>query len=163
MPERRGDRALGPRLDVEEGERESLTLLRQCPRRRRQAFPLGQRPLERLEPLMCDARLFAQRLALDAHACVEHAAWPRELGAKIVELRLRALAAKLQALARAAQPVEHRRRLFAPAGGVGELFLRAAAVLEQAVELVVRMLACEHGCRAPVIAVLEPLAQLGQI
>ena len=51
MAERRGDRALGARLDLEQLQRELLAALGQCAGGRRDAFTLGERLLERDEPL----------------------------------------------------------------------------------------------------------------
>ena len=82
---------------------------------------------------------------------------------KPFEQRLGALAAQLEPLARAAQPVERRGRLLATAGGVGELLLGAAPLFEQRLELLVGVLARKDGRRAPALAVFEPLAQLREI
>ena len=59
MAERRGDRALAARLDLEQLQRELLAVLGECAGRRRDAFALGERLLERDEPLarQRDARL----------------------------------------------------------------------------------------------------------
>jgi hypothetical protein len=79
MAERRCDRALASRLDVEERECKPLTLLCECTRRGRQSFALGERPLECLQTVVGDSCLFPERLAFGAHACVEDTSRSREL------------------------------------------------------------------------------------
>jgi hypothetical protein len=163
MAERRCDRALVARLDLEQRERKALSLLRERTRRGRKALALCKRTLECLQALARDTCLFAKRLALGTDASVENAPRPRQLGAETVERRLRALAPQLQPLARAAQPVERRGGLLASAGRVGELLLRAAPLFEQRVELLVGVLARQHRGGAAALAVLQPLAQLREV
>src|SRR5262249_52957964 len=47
--------------------------------------------------------------------------------------------------------------------GVRELLLRTPTLFEERVELLVRVFAREHRCRAPALAVLQPFAQLGEV
>ena len=67
MAERRGRRALGARLDLEQLQCELLALFRERACGRRKPFALGERLLERDEPLPCEAHagleifLLAQR------------------------------------------------------------------------------------------------------
>src|SRR5207253_3109684 len=96
----RRDSTLAAGLNVEQRQREPLALLRERPSGGRQPFPLGQRTLQRLQPLARDARLLEQRLAFGADARIEHAPWTGELDAERVELRLGGLAAELEPLAR---------------------------------------------------------------
>ena len=163
MSQGRSHGTLSAGLDLEQRECEPLAFLGERTRRRRQAFAFRQRTLERLQPLACDPRLLAQRLALGADARIEHAPRTRELGTQIVEQRLCALAAQLEPLARTAEAIERRRRLLATAGRVGELLLGAPSFLEQRVELLVRVLPCEHRGRPPSFSVLESLAQLAEV
>jgi hypothetical protein len=163
VAERRRDGALAAGLDFEQGEREPLAFLCQRASRGWKPLALGKRTLERLQALARDARLLTQRLALRAHARVEHAAGTREVGAESGRQRLRALAPKLESFARAAQAIQGGRRLLAPARRVGELFLGAPPLLEQRVELLVGMLAREQRRGAPAVAVVQALLELGEV
>ena len=101
MAERRGDRALAARLDVEQRQREPLALLGERARRGRQAFALGERALERCKPLACERAPARRALALGANARVEHAPRPRELGAETVRAAPRALSRRSSSRSRA--------------------------------------------------------------
>ncbi len=163
MTERRGDGAFRPRLDVQQREGKPLTFFRERTRCRWKAFALCERTLERLQTLLRDARLLAQRLALGSDTGVEHSPRPCELGPQVLDQRLRTLATQFQPLPRATQPVERCGRLLAASRRIGELFLCAAALRQQRLELLVGMLACEHGRGAATVAVLEPFAQLPEV
>ena len=125
LAQRRGDRALHPRLDVEQRQREPLALLRERPSGRRKSLALGERALERREPLLEQTYALGERLALGPDALVEHATRLLELGAKARQQTVRRLATQRDPLARAPQAVERRGRLLALPRGVGQLVLDA--------------------------------------
>src|SRR5262249_44907354 len=163
VSERGRDGTLPTRLHLEQRQREPFAFLCERACSRRQPFALGERTLERLQALARDTCLLAQGLALRAHARVEHASRTREIGAQYVEQRLSALASQLESFARAAQPVQQRGRLFAPARRIGELFLGSPPLFQQRIELLVGVLAREQRGRAPTVAVLQTLLQLGEV
>ena len=71
--------------------------------------------------------------------------------------------AALHALARAAQPVERRRRLFALAGGVRELLLDAVALAQQRLELRVEVAPRERRDLLALVAVRAALVDRGEV
>jgi hypothetical protein len=163
VSERRGDRPLAARLDVEQRERQPLPLLGKRPCSGRKSLALGERTLECLQTLASESRLLTQRLAFGAHAGVENAARPRQLCAQALEQGLGALATELQPFTGAAQAVERRRCFLAPAGRVRQLLLRTAALLQQRVETFVGVLARENRGSAPPLSLLEPLVEIGEV
>ena len=66
--QRGGDRPLVPGVDVEQRERQPLAFLGERPRGRRQALALGERALERGQPLAGESGLLLQSLALGVRA-----------------------------------------------------------------------------------------------
>jgi hypothetical protein len=74
LAERRDDRALHPRLDLEERERDALAFLCERPGGRGEPFAFGEPTVERLQTLLEEPRLLCERLALAADALVEDAA-----------------------------------------------------------------------------------------
>src|SRR5439155_5703988 len=158
-----GDRTLPAGFDLEQRERQPFAFLGERPRSRRQSLALRQCAFQRLQTFARDTSLFAQRLALRADACVEDAARPRKLSAQTLEQRFRALAPQLEPFACAPDAVERCGRLLAASGRIGELLLRAAPLLEQRVEPLVGVLAGQHRCRSPSLAVLQPFLEVLQI
>src|SRR5581483_10808555 len=77
--------------------------------------------------------------------------------------RLRRLAPKLEPIRRAAQAVERRGRLFAPAGSVGQLLLGTVALEEQLVELRVGALAGERDRGSPLLDLLRLAGELLEV
>src|SRR5204863_6099588 len=120
--------------------------------RGRQAFALRKGPLERRQSLVREARLVRRRRTLGTNARVEDAARAVEVGANAIEQRLCRLASKPDALPRAAQPVERRRRRLAAARGVGELLLRLCPLLQQRLDLLVHAPARELRGRPAALA-----------
>ena len=118
-----GDRALAALLDLGERQRERRAFLGERPRRRRQALALGDRALERGCPGLGDARPLEQ-------AVVDRG---RRL-AQPLEQRLGRLAAELQALGPAAQPVQRGRRSLAAAGRLGQRILGAGPLGQDRLE-----------------------------
>src|SRR5205823_4685424 len=80
--ERRGDRPLAARLDVEERKRDPLAFFCERAGRRRQALALGERPVEGAKPLLEQAHLLDEGGALGADALVEDPPWLLELVAE---------------------------------------------------------------------------------
>ena len=147
MAERRRDCPLASRLDVEQRQREPLALLRERARRRRQSLALGERALERLQRSRASRACSASARARRERARRARGADARARREALSSSDSRALAAQLEPLARAAQPVEGRGRLSRRAGRVGELLLGPAALLEQRLERAPR--ACLRGQRPP--------------
>src|SRR5439155_14327610 len=152
--ERGGDRALLAGGHVEQRERESCAELA---RRRRQTVALGERPLDRREPLLRRPDLLRERVALmDGLACrsarVERGALEllgrgtavgffllRKLGAELCRERDRGLAARRQPAGLVPQPVERAERALTLAGRIGQLLLDGGPPGEQRLEPVVRV------------------------
>src|SRR5262249_12879156 len=125
--ERGGDGALASRLDLELRKRQPCAPLGQRARGRRKALALGQRPRNRGQP-------FAGRPEL----LVVDRRQPQRFRAKALEQRFGCLAAQLQAIGRAPQPVQRGGRLLTLPRGVGKILLGLVAFDEQLLELRVR-------------------------
>ena len=126
-------------------------------RRRRQTVALGERPLDRREPLLRRPDLLRERVALvDGLACrsarVERGALEllgrgtavgffllRKLGAELCRERDRGLAARRQPAGLVPQPVERAERALTLAGRIGQLLLDGGPPGEQRLEPVVRV------------------------
>src|SRR5581483_7717968 len=61
--ERRSDRTLVPRIDVEQREHDALALFGQRARGRRKTLSLGERAVERAQPVLVQAHLLGDRSA----------------------------------------------------------------------------------------------------
>src|SRR5581483_1617280 len=147
MAERRGGRALAAGFDLEQLQRELLALLGERTRRRGQALALGERLLERRQPLACEAHARLEILVLAhrgpcrgirlvggaaelgrrrAARCATHLF---ELVARFGEQPLRRLVAYAETLRRAAQGEQRIAR------AAGERRLGVGAPGENRVEL----------------------------
>ena len=157
--QRRGDRALVAGVDLEQRQRQPLAFLRERPRRRRQAFALGERVLQRGQPLAREPGLLLQGLALGVRARARQ----QRLGAQPVAELARGVAPQLEPLGRAAQPVERRGRPVPAARCGRELLLDAVALGEQRLEPLAGALALERRRRAPLLDLGQPLVDPGQV
>src|SRR5207247_10644168 len=99
-------RTLAAGLDLEQRERDPLAVLRERARGRRQALAFGERPVERAQPVLQQADLVGESGPLGADGLVEHPSRPRQLVTEPEHTPLRRLAPQLEAVRRAADPVE---------------------------------------------------------
>ena len=151
------DRPLGARLDVERGEREPGAVLGESARGGRKALLLGERLLERANPLADERGPLSERdaLALGAPGSLGCLGSPRARDVRrrsaqparspqpesprgTARAALRRLRAQLEPLDSALQPVARRDRSLAPSGRVRELLLGSRAVAEQSLESALR-------------------------
>ncbi len=84
----------------------------------------------------------------------------RRVGAESLDEGLRALAPVLEALRRALQPIEARRRLLAAPGRADELALDAVALGQERFELFARPVAGQARCLTPLVGVRTPVLDL---
>ena len=157
--QRGGDGPLVAGVDLEQRERQPLALLGECARGGRQSLALGERVLQRRQPLASEPGLFLQRLALGVRARARE----QRLGAKPVAELARGVAPQLEPLDRAAQPVERRGRPVATACRGRELLLDAVALGQQRLEPLAGALALQARSGAPLLDLGQPLVDSGQV
>ena len=131
---------------------------------RRNAFALGERPLERGQTLAREPRLLPQLQAAQlSRRRARRKPRPRRGVTQRLDERRRALAPQLQPLARALEPVERGRRRLALAGGVRQFLLRAVPLGEQRLELGLRSPLRMVGRRPPLRRLADPLVDADQV
>jgi hypothetical protein len=100
------DGALAAGLDLEQRVGDPLAVLRERACRRWQAFALGQRPVEHAQATLEQADLVRQGCPLGTNRLVEDATRSGKRVTKPKHARLHRLAPQLEALGRAAKPIE---------------------------------------------------------
>ena len=162
--EGRDDCTLVSGSDLQLGEEELVACFGERARRRRNPLALGECPLERREPLARETGLLAQLHAAQlSRRRARRKPGPGRCVAQRLDERRRALAPQRQPLARALEPVEGGCCRLAPAGGVGELFLRAVPLREQLLELGLGSPLRMAGRRSPLRRLADPLVDHCQV
>ena len=156
--QRSSHRPLEAGVDLEQRQRQPLAFLRQRSRRRRQPFALGERVLQRGQPLAGEPGLFLQGFALGIRTSAR-----QRLGSQPVAELARGVAPQFEPLGSAAQPVERRGRTVPAAGSGGKLFLDAVALGEQRLQPLTGVLALETGRRAPLLDLRQPLVDSSEV
>jgi hypothetical protein len=146
-------------VDLEQRQREPLAFLRERSGCGRQALTLGERVLQRGQPLAHEPGLLPQGLALRVRACPGQ----QRLGAQPVAELARSVAPQLEPLDGAAQPVERGGRPVPAARCGRELLLDTVPLREQRLEPLTCALALQAGRRAPLLDLRKPFVDPGQV
>ena len=153
MAERRRDSPLEAGLDVERAQRQPLAALGERAGRRRQSFPLVERAAQRGSPRLRDACLLLELL-------------PHALDDRLAETRdevARRLAAQLESLSSAPQPVERCGRSLAASGDRGEILLDPLALLQERLQRLLELPPLLDDRPSAPLRVPRPLSELGQV